>query len=101
MLIDTLSDIRVARLTGRPRSRPERLLADKGYPSNASRPWLRERNVATTIPERNDQITHRRKNPGRPIDLGDEQRTHYRGRTVVERCFNKLKNWRGIAMRSD
>jgi transposase len=25
----------------------------------------------------------------------------YRGRNVVERCFNKLKNWRGIAMRSD
>jgi hypothetical protein len=25
----------------------------------------------------------------------------YRGRNVVERCFNKLKQWRGIAMRSD
>ena len=27
--------------------------------------------------------------------------THYRGRNVVERCFNKLKQWRGIAMRTD
>ena len=39
--------------------------------------------------------------PGRPIDFGDEQRQRYRGRNVVERCFNKLKQWRGLAMRSD
>lgn len=39
--------------------------------------------------------------PGRPIDFGAEQRERYRGRNVVERCFNKLKQWRGIAMRSD
>lgn len=25
----------------------------------------------------------------------------YKGRNVVERCFNRLKQWRGIAMRSD
>jgi transposase len=31
----------------------------------------------------------------------DAQRERYRGRNVVERCFNKLKQWRGIAMRSD
>ena len=35
------------------------------------------------------------------VDLGDEQRERYRGRNVVERCFNRLKQWRGIAMRSD
>ncbi len=29
------------------------------------------------------------------------QQHRYRGRNVVERCFNKLKQWRGIAMRSD
>jgi transposase len=50
-------------------------------------------------PERDDQLAHRRKRPGRPIDCGDGQR--YRGRNVVERCFNKLKQWRGLAMRSD
>ena len=36
-----------------------------------------------------------------PIDFGREQRERYKGRNVVERCFNKLKQWRGIAMRSD
>ncbi|HEY5360705.1 MAG TPA: hypothetical protein VIJ82_24000 [Streptosporangiaceae bacterium] len=24
----------------------------------------------------------------------------YKGRNVVERCFNRLRQWRGIAMRS-
>lgn len=58
------------------------------------------RGIAATIPERDDQIAHRRKRRGRPIDFGYEQRVRYRGRNVVERCFNRLKQWRGIAMRS-
>jgi transposase len=77
------------------------VLADKGYPSKANRAWLRQRGIAATIPERDDQITHRRKKPGRPIDFGDDQKVRYRGRNVVERCSNKLKQWRGIAMRTD
>jgi len=101
MLIDTLCEIRVAGRVGRPRSRPDRLLADKGYPSRANRAWLRDRDIATTIPERDDQIAHRRNKPGRPIDFGHAQKERYKGRNVVERCFNKLKQWRGIAMRSD
>lgn len=101
MLTSTLSEIRVAGAKGRSRTRPDRLLADKGYPSKANRAWLREHGIAATIPERDDQIAHRRKRRGRPIDFGDQQRVRYRGRNVVERCFNKLKQWRGIAMRSD
>ena len=30
-----------------------------------------------------------------------QQSFWYKGRNVVERCFNRLKQWRGIAMRSD
>ncbi|WP_417564336.1 IS5 family transposase [Microbacterium sp.] len=101
MLAATLDEIRVPGAHGRPRSRPDRVMADKGYPSKANRAWLREQGIAATIPEREDQIAHRRKKPGRPIDFGDEQRARYKGRNVVERCFNKLKQWRGIAMRSD
>jgi hypothetical protein len=74
MLPDTLAEMRVAGATGRPRKRPDRLLADKGYPSEVNRVWLRERGIATTIPERDDQIAHLPKRPGRPIDFGDEQR---------------------------
>lgn len=101
MLSVTLDQIRVSGTAGRPRTRPDRVLADKGYPSRANRAWLRERGIAATIPERDDQIAHRRKKRGRPIDFGQDQRYRYRGRNVVERCFNKLKQWRGIAMRSD
>ncbi|WP_417715057.1 IS5 family transposase [Promicromonospora citrea] len=101
MMATTLEQIRVPGGRGRPRVRPERVMADKGYPSKANRAWLRERGIAATIPERNDQIAHRLKRQGRPIDFGDVQRLRYRGRNVVERCFNMLKQWRGIAMRSD
>jgi len=102
MMPAVLEDIRVPRDgKGRPRTRPDRVLADKGYPSKANRAWLRTRGIAATIPERDDQIAHRRKKPGRPIDFGDQQQERYKGRNVVERCFNKLKQWRGLAMRSD
>jgi transposase len=102
MLSTVLDGIRVPRAgKGRPRTRPDRVLADKGYPSKANRAWLRARGIAATIPEREDQIGHRAKKPGRPIDFGAEQKKRYRGRNVVERCFNKLKQWRGIAMRTD
>jgi transposase len=102
MMVTVLDAIWVPRAgAGRPRTRPERLLADKGYPSKANRAWLRAHGIAATIPERDDQIAHRRKKPGRPIDFGPEQKARYRGRNVVERCFNKLKAWRGIAMRTD
>lgn len=76
-------------------------LADKGHPSMTNRAWLRDRGITATIPQRDDQIAHRRKRLGRPIDFGDQQQERYKGRNVVERCFNKLKQWRGIAMRSD
>lgn len=56
---------------------------------------------AATIPERDDQIALRRKKPGRPIDFGEQQKARYRARNVVERCLNMLKQWRGIAMRSE
>ena len=62
MMTAVLEDIRVPRAgKGRPRTRPDRVLADKGYPSRANRAWLRERGIAATIPERDDQIAHRRK----------------------------------------
>lgn len=36
-----------------------------------------------------------------PVDFGRRQQERYRGGNVVERSFSKLKQWRGIAMRSD
>ncbi|MCX2966753.1 transposase [Gordonia sp. SW 21] len=101
VMTSVLENIRVPRDGKAPRTRPDRVLADKGYPSKANRASLRDRGIAATIPERDDQIAHRRKKPGRPIDFADQQQGRYKGRNVVERCFNRLKQWRGIAMRSD
>ena len=53
------------------------------------------------IPERSDQIGHRKNrgtSGGRPVDFDAED---YKNRNVVERAFNKLKNWRGLATRYD
>ena len=35
---------------------------------------------------------------GRPVGFDSED---YKNRNVVERAFNKLKNWRGLATRYD
>lgn len=102
MLVETLEQVRVPRLGGgRPRQRPERVIADKGYPSRANRAWLAGHGIKTTIPDRADQHANRGRRGsrgGRPPGFDE---AIYRGRNVVERCFNQLKNWRGIAMRSD
>jgi transposase len=83
---------------GRPRKRPDHLLADKGYSYAKCRRLLRRRGIPHTIPERKDQAERRRRRPGRPLRF-DAQR--YRGRNVVERCINQLKQWRGVATRYD
>ena len=86
---------------GRPRTRPERVLADKAYTSKANRDYLTGRGIKVTIPERADQKQNRARRGskgGRPRTF---DRDAYKGRNVVERCFNKLKQWRGLAMRSD
>ncbi|MFF3341888.1 IS5 family transposase [Streptomyces flavidovirens] len=93
-LVPLLEAIRVPRLgRGCPRSRPDRVIADKAYSHPSTRAELRRRRIATTIPERADQKTRRR---GRPPCF---DRNLYHDRNVVERCFNRLKQWRGLATR--
>lgn len=94
--------IRVPRLgPGRPRTKPTHVIGDKGYSSRAIRTRLRERGIAHTISERADQIRNRLRRGrrgGRPPVL---DKAVYKRRNVVERCFNRLKQWRGIATRYD
>lgn len=94
--------IRVPRIgPGQPRVRPAHVLGDKGYSSRAIRTWLRRRSIGHTIPERADQVRNRLRRGsrgGRP-PVFDKQL--YKRRNVVERCFNRLKQWRGIATRYD
>ena len=57
--------------------------------------------TAATIPDRADQKQNRvnkGSTGGRPTESDADI---YKGRNVVERSFNRLKSWRGIAVRSD
>lgn len=83
---------------GRPRTRPDRLLADKGYSSRAIRDYLRSRGIACTIPERADQIAGRRRRNEKLCTFNPHL---YRRRNVVERCFNRLKQNKALATRYD
>jgi transposase len=86
---------------GRPGTRPTRVLADKGYSSRANRAYLRRRKIAATIPERRDQQANRARRGsagGRPPVFDKDA---YKRRNVVERCFNRFKQYRAIATRYD
>jgi transposase len=72
------------------------VIADKGYSYPRCRWLLRQRHIPHTIPERRDQRAQREQRPGWPLafDLAT-----YARRNVVERCINRLKQWRGLATR--
>ena len=81
---------------GRPRKRPDHVITDKVYSYERCRRLLRRRSLAHTIPERSDQRERRRHRPGRKPAFDREA---YRRRNAVERCVNRLEQWRGIATR--
>jgi transposase len=89
------------RWPGRARQRPQRVLADKAYSSRAIRAWLRRRGIRATIPQPCDQHAHRRRRGSRGGRPPAFDKQAYRQRNVAERCINRLKQWRGLAMRTD
>ena len=76
-----LDGIRVPRLgRGRPRTRPDRVLADKAYGSRGNRAYLRRRGIRCTVPEKADQIRHRKNKAragGRPPAFDPQLRGAY------------------------
>ena len=97
-----LAHLRVPRRgPGRPRTTPEALRGDKAYSAKAHRDGLRARGVKVVIPEKSDQRANRKNKGsrgGRPVSFDAQD---YKNRNVVERAFNRLKNWRGLATRYD
>ncbi|MGV9532115.1 IS5 family transposase [Streptosporangium sandarakinum] len=94
-----LEAIRVPRPgPGRPRTRPDHVIADKGYSSRAIRTYPRRRGIGATIPERADQLAGRARRRHRRYAFDPAR---YKRRNVVERCFNRLKHFKGIATRYD
>lgn len=97
-----MAGIRVPRSgPGRPRTRPDTVLADRAYSSRAIRKHLRQRGIRAVIRQPSDQAGHRRRrgrSGGRPPAFDAEA---YKQRNAVERCISRLKQWRGLAMRTD
>ena len=96
-LLPLLDAIDVPGRGGRRRKRPAQVLADKAYSHPSTRAALRRRSIRSTIPEKSDQKQRRAdkgSRGGRPPAFDS---VAYKARNVVERCFNRLKQWRGIA----
>lgn len=92
---ETLATIRVGRRHrgGRPRQKPARVIADKGYDSDALRQRLRRRGIALIAPHRSNR--HRTApQDGRVL-------RRYKKRWIVERSIAWLGNFRRLVVRYD
>ena len=89
----TLDTVAVGRpgKPGRPRQRPDRLIADRGYDSNPLRARLDRRGIEPIIPARRNhrRATHQ---DGRKL-------RRYRRRWIVERTFAWLGHFRRLVVR--
>jgi transposase len=91
----TLDTISVARPRGRPRQRPDKLVADRGYDSSTFRQALRRRGIRMCIPAKRRPVTWKAKR-GRPVIA---RKDDYRQRFKVERSFAWLGNFRRLLIR--
>jgi transposase len=91
-----LATIRVPQPRGRPRTRPQELVAEKAYDGQAFRCYLRRRGIKPTVPAV-ARRRRRRLKRGRPIRTGPSYRQHWK----VERCFGWLDNDRRLVVRDE
>ena len=95
LLEKTLDTVAVGRpgKPGRPRKRPDRLMADRGYDSHPLRARLARRGIDPMIPA---QRHHKRATP-----QDGRQLRRYRRRWIVERTFAWLGHFRRLVVRDE
>ncbi|WP_257017629.1 MULTISPECIES: transposase [unclassified Rhodococcus (in: high G+C Gram-positive bacteria)] len=99
MFLPLMSQLRVGRDIGRPRTRPDAVRGDKAYSSRAIRAHLRSRGIKAVIPEPDDQKGHRKRRGsrgGRPVGLDTAD---YKNRSVI--CAATATSSNGEASRLD
>jgi transposase len=90
----TLATIRVPRAgRGRPRQKPPRLIADRGYDSDPLREQLGRRGITVIVPYRSNRTA-------RPYEDGRHLR-RYRHRWIIERTFAWLGSFRRLLVRHE
>jgi transposase len=92
-----VSRVRINVGRGRPKTRPEEVLADAAYDTESIRCYLRRRGIKSSIPSNK---RNQKKSPkGRPTRFDNES---YKKRVAVERFFSWLKlGFRRISVRHE
>ena len=89
----TLKEVRVPRPKGRPRQKPKRVIADRGYDSDPLRERLKKRAIELIAPYR--------KNNKRKRYYDGRKMRRYKRRWIVERTNAWLKGLRRMRVRWD
>jgi transposase len=89
----TLAEVRVPRRKGRPRQKPERVIADRGYDSDPLREQFKKRGIELIVPYRANN-KERRHEDGRKL-------RRYLRRWIVERTNAWLGQFRRLLVRHE
>ena len=89
----TLAEVRVPRRKGRPRQKPARVIADRGYDSDPLRQRLKKRGIELIAP-------YRKNNQGRRYEDGRKLR-RYKRRWIVERTNAWFGQFRRLLVRHE
>jgi transposase len=94
--ISVMQKVNIPVKRGRPRNKPEEVVADKGYDAKHIRMYLRKRGIKAMIPEKAIREGARRRKKG-PHHRFDKET--YKERASIEQTIGWIKEYRRIATR--